>query len=525
MFQKRINEGFGDLASNIGGAIKQDIMKGSGPWAGFVDALLKNPIGERKKNKPNVDNIPKKVEGFKPVVPDYAKKQKEHLTLKNVSKTGTIDDVLNYLKDIKAREDLYAYYRWSFYIDVYIKKNHKDAAAQTVLFDIIMDVKEDKVKLDTHHYDELNKLIQDNVVNQVEKNKSSFDAQIKKMPKKENNMSFKQFLEEKEKKIKEGLLSGGPVDPTAANPGKAREVKVKSTKASIDTAKADKSKAELAKAQAALSADSASKAKQLEEGVYAGADGKPKKIPFTQDPNLKDQAVGPKPEKNEDDEYQTAMDKRKKDLEEITKKLQKLADEACEVAKDNIDPTEDNLIDKMAAKERSDLKEGEASWAEMEKNLEALNEACIGGVCTMGGRSNDAGGAIGNMGISPMGSIGLSMPTSHISQPSPNQVADRSTIYTFIKNNDLHRVSRDYALNTLLSQFGNASTELSTILSDAILSDGSPADIDSSYGYSDSSLKAIQDPVEDIIPDGGIDHSNDGLDGAWATMEDRLKDL
>jgi len=545
MTVKRINEGLGDLASNIGGAIKTDIMKNSGPWEGLVNSLLKDPIGSRQNAKKNVDKIPQKVEVYKPIIPDYAQKQKEHLTFKKFSGTNKIDDVLKYLKDIKLREELYAYWCWSYYIDVYIDKINKDIAVQTILFDIVMNIKEDKMKIEKIHYDELQKLIMDFVVNEVESKKAAFDAQVKKMPKKipestqGGNMSFKSFNESVEKKLKEDNLSSLQAKDAQ------EQKKVADAQKNAANTKAKLTQAQLVAQKKAADAQ-AKQAKQtpiipgmVAEGVYAGGDGKPKKIPFTQNPELQSQAVGPKTKANgepvedeevEDEEAKKAKERTKK-LDKLSKELQDLADEADRNGKDNIDATEDNLIDKMAAKEQKDLKESKDSWTEMEKKLQQLDEGCVGGVCTMGGRSDSAGGPVGNWGIAPIGKIGqLSMPGTAQSQPQIPQVADRASIYSFIKNNDLMRTSRDYALNALLSQFGNSSTELSQILSDAILSDGNPTGIDQSYGYgADSLLPVGQDhPTEDLP----VDYTQDRpatqdaqMRDAWGQMEETLKEL
>ena len=521
---ERINEGLGDLASNIGGAIKTDIMKGSGPWESMVDALLKNPLKSKQDAKKNVDEIPKKIQHYKPVIPDYAQKQKEHLTFKKFSSTNKIDDVLKYLKDIKAREELYAYWRWSFYIDMYLKKVNKDISTQTILFDIVMNIKEDKMKIEKIHYDEIFKLIQDYVVSEVESNKSKFDAQVKKMPKTENIMSFKQFHEAQEKKLKEGTAE--------TDQKNAINKKVKAATADAEAAKAEAKATMSAAKQKEIAAKNAAKSPviaPMAEGTYAGGDGVKKKIPFTQNSTLQNQAVGPKDpdakDKEEEDDELSAAKERIKKLEKLTKELQKAADESNEVATDNIDATADTLIDKMAARERDELKEAASDWKKMEAQLKQLDEGCVGGVCTMGGRADvGASGPMGSFGIAPMGQIGgLSMPLPMEQNPVP-QVADRSTIYNFVKNNDLHRTNRDFALNALTDKFGNASTELSAILSDAILSDGDPEGIDQSYGYSPDSLLAVQAPPEDEPVNDHIAQATQ-MSNAWGQMEEKLKDL
>jgi hypothetical protein len=525
---KGFNEGLGDLASSVGGAIKNDILKGSGPWEQFVNSLFSNNLKNKIKN---FEQIKKKIK-------DFDKHEAELNAFIKNNNGKSLQDIYNDLSNRSDDDSLFKHFRWSYFLNTKVLNVKGDEVIKNIIFQQILQISSDK---DKDPKDPVNKPIEDlkveilkllveKVKNVVLMNEKLFQEEWKKATqgqevKKENNMSFKNFYESK--KIKEDLAASPIGEPS-------KDTKIKQTQVALKNADLAKSKQKLAQAQTIDANNQAKAAKQMAEGVYAGADGKPKKIPFTQDPTLKNQAVSPKPDAKDDtveDEAEKNAKKKKKDLEEITKELQKLADEACDVAMNNIDPTEGTLIDKMAAREESGLKESQLSWSEMEKTLNRLDEGCAGGVCSMGGDSPDIGGSFG---IMPIGSIAGGLMGS-VSTPNPKQqVADRSTIYSFIKDNDLNKTSRDYALNALLDRFGNSSTELSQILSDAILSDGSPNDIDSSYGYSDS-LMAIQAPseggseVEDVP---SIDYTQQGdiaqdsqLKNAWAQMEQELKDL
>jgi hypothetical protein len=532
MSDKRINEGLGDIVSNIGGAIKTDIMKNSGPWISVVDSLLKNPKQhEHEMNKDFADYATPEFQRFQNAANQFSKRKKGK----------DINAVIKYIKGLKDTDDLAKFYKWRFYFDT-MGSNGKDKvqvekSKQRIVANIVKDVDQSTVPIDASHWGDIEQFVDKMIIEEVNRNRSTYDSVVLKTKKKpatktaipetkETNMSFKSFNEKIEKKLKEDNVSS----LQAKDAQDAKKVADAQMRAATTKSKLTQAQLQAQKKAADVQAKQAKQGIPVAEGVYAGGDGVAKKIPFTQNPTLQVQAVGPKDgakdETVEDDETKASKERKKK-LDDLSKELQDLADESNGIAKDNIDATEDNLIDKMAAKEQKDLKESKVSWAEMEKKLKQLDEGCVGGVCTMGGRSDAAGGPVGNWGIAPIGSVGqLSMPPG--APQNVAQVADRSSIYSFIKDNDLMRTSRDYALNTLLGQFGNSSTELSQILSDAILSDGNPTDIDSSYGYASDSLLPVspdQDaPPEDFTQDRESTQDQQ-MKAAWGQMESKLADL
>lgn len=118
-------------------------------------------------------------------------------------------------------------------------------------------------------------------------------------------------------------------------------------------------------------------------------------------------------------------------------------------------------------------------WASVEKSYTTTNESCVGGVCGLGG-GNRLGGeklGMGNMLLSPMTTIN----TGHI----PSSKAQKSSIYKFIKDNDLHRCQREIAIPRLSEAFTNPIEEMAQILDDAILSEseGQTESIDGIYEY------------------------------------------
>lgn len=532
---ERINEGLGDLASNIGGAIKTDIMKNSGPWEGIVNSLL----SDSKKLK---EEMYKDFGDY--AVPEFQKfTNAETQFLK--SKSGKdINDLIKVIQGLKDTDDLVKFYRWRFYFDTMPSKGKDkvqiEKSKQRITASLINGIDQSKTPIDTSHWDDLKKFVDTMIVDDVNNKRSDYDNVLLKSPKKTktktkpipetkgNYMSFKQFHEAQEKKLKEDNISSLQAK-TAQEKKKVADAQKRAADSESKLTQAQLKAQTLQAKQAADAAKTSIKTGMVAEGTYAGGDGIKKKIPFTQNSTLQKQAVGPKDpdakEKTEEDDELSAAKERIKKLEKLTKELQKAADESNEVATDNIDATTDNLIDKMAAKERDELKEAASDWEKMEAQLKQLDEGCVGGVCTMGGRADaGASGPMGSFGIAPMGQIGgLSMPLPMEQNPVP-QVADRSTIYNFVKNNDLHRTNRDFALNALTDKFGNASTELSAILSDAILSDGDPEGIDQSYGYSPDSLLAVQAPPEDEPVNDHIAQATQ-MSNAWGQMEEKLKDL
>jgi hypothetical protein len=246
----------------------------------------------------------------------------------------------------------------------------------------------------------------------------------------------------------------------------------------------------------------------LAEGVYAGADGINKKIPFTQDPLLKKAEDS----KEKEDPIKDAGEERRKKLERITKELQELANEVSSDVNPNIN--EEPPLSVLAAKEKFSLDEAAHQWEQMQ---------CAMGDCGVESQLPVEITAQSMIDSGEFNNAGLEQ------SETTAQVADRASIYGFIKSNNLTGIPRDQSLNILLGQFGNSSTELSQILSDAILSDGEPSDIDGSYGYTDS-LRQISAPkVEPVQVDWDNSERSDlnRLQDTWKDMEAKfnLKDL
>jgi hypothetical protein len=530
----RTNEGIADFAKqHLINPVVTDITKNTGIVGDVIrdisDKTWSTVFGGKIDPK-KVVSPDKTCERLQKNIPDYAIKKKTYDIYINEKKSKNIDDTLKILNDPK-NEEIAKFYAWKYYIDIRINKKHKDIVREEVIYDIIKNVDTNSVQITDKHKAKLYDFVDNKVIKFAKSKQQEMENALKKTQIKESHMSFKNFFESKEP-VKEGSAEA------------AQKVAVKSkvdaakaqAKAAQDEAKAGILSAKEKEKQAKVQAKNISTNVSMLEGTYAGADGVAKKIPFTQNPMLQNQAVGPKDpkakDKKEEDKVEDEYEERKKKLEKISKELQDLADESCAIAKDNIDATEDTLIDKMAAREYKSLKEGASSWEEMEKHLQKLEEGCVGGVCGIGGSTSTGG--VSNLGISPISVVGFQ--TQPRAENIP-QVADRSTIYSFIKNNDLHRTNRDYALNALLQQFANAQTELSSILSDAILSDGNPQDIDDSYGFKTDTFSARFEPTNDYpqedesdIPQ--IDYTQQGeyaqtsqLGKAWGEMENKLKDL
>jgi hypothetical protein len=126
------------------------------------------------------------------------------------------------------------------------------------------------------------------------------------------------------------------------------------------------------------------------------------------------------------------------------------------------------------------VKETANRWSQVEKNYTTTNEACVGGVCGLGG-GNRLGGekvGMGNMMLSPMTSIATQGNV-------PSSKAPKSSIYKFIKDNDLHRCQREVAIPRLSEAFTNPIEEMTQILDDAVLSEseGQAEKIDGIYEY------------------------------------------
>jgi len=534
-----IKEGLGTALTNIaktaGNAVIQDVIKDSGPIEKAVHAFLDGLKNHPEKYKVISKKIIITVDKYKKVIPDYETKRKHHEQLKKITLQKDVDYVIEYLNKGSLNEHLFAFYRWFYYLTVYIERNTKDKAVELIIIDILLDIP-NKDSMTSAQERQLENIIEVEVVKKVETNKAAFDNQVKTVRIKETTMpSFKNFMEEekrKEEQLKEDGLQAAQAN--ADNQGK------QALNADAKAAQADAKSLQAQAKVATMSAQTKQKQARMEEGVYAGGDGKNKKIPFTQNPTNQPQAVGPnkkaKSDLKDEDREEEATEEREKTLAELTKELQDLADEACDIAMNNIDPTEGTAIEKMAAKEEFSLKESKGQWERLEARWakNPLKEACIGGVCGLGEPAEGGSeNGVGKWGVKPMPAIGeLSMPRNS----QVPQVADRSTIYSFIKDNQLDKSKRDFALNKLTDTFGNASTELSQILSDAILSDGEPEDISKSYDYSGTSVDSGKEPVPDEaeidievgddVPHEGEMTQMKGLKDAWATMENNeLKDL
>ena len=86
--------------------------------------------------------------------------------------------------------------------------------------------------------------------------------------------------------------------------------------------------------------------------------------------------------------------------------------------------------------------------------------------------------------------------------------ADKNTIYSFIKDNDLHRTNREHSLSSISGEFlKNDIEELAQIYDDAVLSDSEEhaENIDAQYGYETEILDGWQ--------------TNDKLSQAWTDLD------
>ena len=123
-------------------------------------------------------------------------------------------------------------------------------------------------------------------------------------------------------------------------------------------------------------------------------------------------------------------------------------------------------------------------WKSVEESYNAVNEACVGGVCGLGGGNRLGGQKVG------MGGILLSPATSINMSNLPSSKVSKNSIYKFIKDNDLHRVQREVAMPRISETFTNPVEEMTQVLDDAILSetDGQTEQIDSMYEYKSAPL-------------------------------------
>jgi transcription initiation factor TFIIIB Brf1 subunit/transcription initiation factor TFIIB len=147
-----------------------------------------------------------------------------------------------------------------------------------------------------------------------------------------------------------------------------------------------------------------------------------------------------------------------------------------------------------AHRERDLMRESKRAWEQIEHHI---NESgCVGGVCGLGGSGGPGNGMqIGGTLVSPMSSIAMTGPGSIDSNSIPSGVADKSEVYRYIKDNDLHRSPRDHAYNLVMTEFNNPIEEINQILDDAILSNDANQveSIDNLYSYKTSEMRAFEE--------------------------------
>jgi hypothetical protein len=120
--------------------------------------------------------------------------------------------------------------------------------------------------------------------------------------------------------------------------------------------------------------------------------------------------------------------------------------------------------------------ESKKRWADVAANYTSNKEDIISGVVGLG--ANRLGASVNSKSV-------LSEATK-ISTIVESTAADRNDVYKFIKDNAIHRLSRDIAMERASERFTNPIEELQNIVDDAILSDDESQveSIDSHYGYS-----------------------------------------
>jgi len=244
--------------------------------------------------------------------------------------------------------------------------------------------------------------------------------------------------------------------------------------------------------------------------VYAGANGKSKPIPYTQDPEMKNQAVGPNVDEEEDgDDIDDANPKpEEKEIAPVY---------SAQGLGESEDPTINQGYDAMYDSFIRDMNSGKSDWQKMEESLKAqsMNESCGPAGCSLGVPTAGGSGMV-NSGMMSVPGIGSGI---NGVQPRIPAVVDKSEIYKFIKDQSLHQGNREQAMSFLLSKFGaNPTEELEMVLDDAIMS-SDPQQIemmDRKYNY--------QDVLNFERPDTELPSF---LSQAWQTMEnsDDLKDL
>jgi transcription initiation factor TFIIIB Brf1 subunit/transcription initiation factor TFIIB len=152
---------------------------------------------------------------------------------------------------------------------------------------------------------------------------------------------------------------------------------------------------------------------------------------------------------------------------------------------ENVEHADKNL---KSHRERDLLSESKRKWELLQKKILKEGEACVGGVCGLSGPATPSSSTlVSPMTVSSVGSF-FSSPTS------TKQVADKTHIYKYIKDNGLHVKPREVAYDQLISIFNNPEQEINQILDDAILSnDQTQTDtIDSMYHYESSNLRQYE---------------------------------
>lgn len=144
-------------------------------------------------------------------------------------------------------------------------------------------------------------------------------------------------------------------------------------------------------------------------------------------------------------------------------------------------------------RQRDVMSEAKSAW---ERTQQTLNESgCIGGVCGLSG--NGDGSSLGGTLVSPLSPVSIGGNSVIGGEKSAN-VKDRSEIYRFIKDNDLHRAPREQAYTAVIQEFNNPEEELNNVLDDAILSndESQVEQIDTLYNYKTSDMRAFEEAAK-----------------------------
>ncbi len=128
------------------------------------------------------------------------------------------------------------------------------------------------------------------------------------------------------------------------------------------------------------------------------------------------------------------------------------------------------------------IKESQLAWQRCENKI--LEEGCVGGVCGLGSANSGKSGGIGSTMVSDLSPVTIGG-NNVIGGQGKKSVVDKTEIYKYIKDNDLHRSTRDRAFEDLQYTFNNPLEELNIILDDAILSndEAQTESIDTIYHY------------------------------------------